>query len=340
MHDRRYSISMHFVQVLMNAATRLKLNTNRLLQQVGISQKMLTNPRLRITPDQFSFLMLAVWQQADDEFIGLTTQRCRHGVFTLMAKRVVGARTLSEVYYQLAQFYNLVNESLTLNLAREDDGRACFSMSLARPELDPDYLFRDFFLMLWHRFPSWLVSQRIPLEYITFDFPAPAHRDEYQLMFPCPVRFDASNTSLVFPASVLDMPVVQTPSTLSTYLKRAPLEWFTRQAYYQAYTRVVLDYLERSKDLNLASIGQIAESLHLTERTLRRKLLMEGTSFQQIKDDMRRDRAIHYLSQTAEPISEIARRLGFSEASAFTRAFKLWTGEPPRTYRDAALGKL
>jgi AraC-like DNA-binding protein len=133
--------------------------------------------------------------------------------------------------------------------------------------------------------------------------------------------------------------LVQTSENLGHHLKRAPVDWFTRPAYYPVYTRRVLDHLERSEDLAEATTQSAALELHLTERTLRRKLAAEGSQFQRLKDGVRRDMAIHYLSQTSMPISLISQALGFSEPSAFTRAFRQWTGELPKTYRNVARQK-
>ncbi len=335
MNIERYSISMHFARVLMNAARRRGLDEDVLLGEAGISRRLLDNPHLRITPDQFSRLMRAIWRLGDDEFLGMGAQRCRQGLFALMAKQVIHSRSLRSVYYKLGHFYNLVNDSLRLELKVEGD-EACFSMILTDPAQDPDFLLREFLLLLWHRFPSWLIGQRIPLKYVAFDHAAPEHLAEYRLMFPCPAKFEQPSNCLVFDAAMLAAPVVQTPEALANHLRRAPFDWVTRPAYYPVYTRRVLDHLERSDDLGGATIQNTAAALHLTERTLRRKLDAEGSSFQGLKDGLRRDMAIHYLSQPSMPISQISRQLGFSEPSAFTRAFRQWTGELPKTYRDAA----
>jgi AraC-like DNA-binding protein len=143
----------------------------------------------------------------------------------------------------------------------------------------------------------------------------------------------------VFDAGILTAPLVQTAETLAYHLQRAPVDWFTRPAYYPVYTRRVLDHLENVDDLAKATIQSAASELHLTERTLRRKLLAEGSKFQKLKDGVRRDMAIHYLSQTSMSINQTSQQLGFSDPSAFTRAFRQWTGELPRTYRDAALNR-
>lgn len=331
----RYSISMHFARVLMNAAHRRGLDEDLLLGEAGISRRLLDNPHLRITPDQFSRLMRAIWRLGDDEFLGMGAQRCRQGIFALMAKQVIHSHSLRSVYYKLGHFYNLVNDSLRLELKVEGD-EACFSMTLTDPAQDPDYLLREFLLLLWHRFPSWLIGQRIHLKYVAFDHAEPEHLAEYRLMFPCPAKFEQPSNCLVFDAAMLAAPVVQTPEALANHLRRAPFDWVTRPIYYPVYTRRVLDHLERSGDLGGATIQNTAAALHLTERTLRRKLDAEGSSFQGLKDGLRRDMAIHYLSQPSMPISQISRQLGFSEPSAFTRAFRQWTGELPKTYRDAA----
>jgi AraC-like DNA-binding protein len=101
------------------------------------------------------------------------------------------------------------------------------------------------------------------------------------------------------------------------------------------FTRKVVDYLSRSPSLESATIEPLAEEMHMTERTLRRKLHEEGTNFQRIKDDYRRDKAMIELSQADKPIQKIAEELGFAEPSAFSRAFKKWTGLTPIRYKQS-----
>lgn len=337
MQHESHSVSVHFARSAMIAARRSGLDEELLLREAGLSRRLLQNPQLRITSAQFSQLMLALWREGDDEFMGLAPYRSRHGVFALMTRQVIGCRQLRSVFFRLARFYNLINDSLRLELQLEGDG-AAFVMVLAEPERDSEHLLREIFMLLWHRFTSWLVGQRVPLQEVHFDYPEPANQAEYRLMFPCPARFGMPDCRLVMNTSCLDMQVVQTPATLRAHLLRAPLEWFMRPVYQASCTRVVQERLAAAADFAQQGILDVADALHLTERTLRRRLTLEGTSFQSIKDGLRHDRAIHYLAQSNLPISEIARLLGFSEPSAFTRAFRQWTGESPRAYRDAAGG--
>ncbi len=77
----------------------------------------------------------------------------------------------------------------------------------------------------------------------------------------------------------------------------------------------------------------MARQLHMSPQTLRRHLSEEGSSFQELKDHLRRDLAIYHLGRSDLSIQDIAEQLGFSEPSAFHRAFKKWTGLTPGAYR-------
>ncbi|NVK42929.1 MAG: AraC family transcriptional regulator [Oceanospirillaceae bacterium] len=327
-----YSISIHYARTFLAALERQGFDCEQVLTQASLSRDLLLNDQVRITPYQLASLVQGLWQLGDDEFLHLTTRRSRFGVFSLMASQALGGTSLRSVYRRSSHFYNLVNDSIHFHFEESGD-TARFGLELADPSLDRDHTLTEFLLMIWHRFPSWMIGRRIPLRQVEFNFSKPAHAAEYRLMYPAPIVYDAPLSCLVFDREQLDAPIVQTLTNLRSYLRRAPLDWFSRQAYYPTYTRRVLGLLEASDALGAATMEEVADSMHTTSRTLRRKLTEEGTSFQEIKDGLRRDTAIHLLSQPAEPVALIARQLGFSEPSAFTRAFKQWTGVAPSAYR-------
>ncbi|GGK54926.1 AraC family transcriptional regulator [Amphritea balenae] len=334
MSHKHHSISIHFAQAVVKAALQQGLNEQQLLHDAGLSKALLHNNEVRITPQQLSRLMQSVWRHADDEYLCLGSQPSRHGVFSMMAKQVLPSGNLRQVYRRGSRFYNLVAAATDLHFEESENG-ARFYLKLADPELDPDHTLVDFLLLLWHRFPSWLIGQKIPLTKICFKHEKPAHFEEYRLMFPCEAVYGQAENYFEFDREILNAPVIQTQQNLSAYLRRCPLDWFQRQSYYPVYTRKVMDYLENAENMADSSMEGVASQIHTTTRTLRRKLLDEGTSFQELKDGVRRDEAIHYLSQPDVPISQIARLLGFTEAAAFTRAFKHWTGISPSMYRKS-----
>lgn len=334
MSYNHYSISIHFANAMLKGARLNGLNEQQLLLESGLNNELLNNQEVRITPMQLSRLVQSILRHGDDDYLGLGSQPCRFGAFGLMARLVIHCTNLRQVFKQAVYFYNTMVPASHMSITEEGDS-AIFILNLTDPDKDPDHALLDFLMILWHRFPSWLIGQRIPLKQVCFIHSKPEHFEEYRLMFPCPIVFDQPDNCLIFDRAIMDAPIVQTIQNLTSYLRRAPLDWFKRQSYYPVYTRKVMDYLENAESMVDTSMEDIASQLHTTTRTLRRKLDEEGTSFQEIKDGVRRDEAIHLLSQPNLPISKIARELGFAEAAAFTRAFKHWTGISPSTYRKS-----
>jgi AraC-like DNA-binding protein len=96
----------------------------------------------------------------------------------------------------------------------------------------------------------------------------------------------------------------------------------------------VIRILESSLSGKGSNFDNVATKLNMTSRTLRRKLIIEGNRFQQLKDNTRRDKAIHLFEQADLTIAEIGLAVGFTELATFSRAFKHWTGVSPNTYRN------
>ena len=330
MDPKRNSISAHYLHAICAGAARRGLTPESIRANAGIPPDLSADARL--TSDQFSRLLLDVFRRADDEFMGLTRDACLHGAFVMMAKQAVTLDNLRAVYQHIERFYRLVTRDLAFALVI-DSGEARVGLTLTNPALDPAQTLREFYLLLMHRFPSWLVGKRVPLKRVELDFPPPAHRDEYGLIFGQPGVFDATSSGFVFDSSALYWPVVQTPDSLKANLDDAPLNWVTRQQLHPSVTRRVTQVLRDTRPIGMARIQSVADALHMTERTLRRRLSDEGTSYQDLKDQVRRDYAARQLAQPNVLMANIASELGFSDPGAFSRAFKGWTGQAPRHYR-------
>jgi AraC-like DNA-binding protein len=188
-------------------------------------------------------------------------------------------------------------------------------------------------LKLAHGIASWLVRQNIPLDEALFDFPAPSQASDYLYLFPGPVHFGQPATHIAFASSFLVLPVRQRKSDLRRFLDRAPEDWLfvslaTQMTCHRVRQRIV------TMLPHTPTTSEVAESLFCSERTLCRRLAVEGTTFQAIKDEVRRDIAIRALTQTDASIAEVAGDVGFDNATAFHRAFRRWTGSTPAAYRN------
>ncbi len=150
-----------------------------------------------------------------------------------------------------------------------------------------------------------------------------------------PPTFDASTNYIEIPVALLDAPLPQA-DTHTAALTRAQLHEL------RAHWRARTGFAGRVRQLLTASPGdmpgieQVADRLHLSSRTLRRRLDGEGTTFRRLVDEVRQRLAEELLLAGDLSIEQIARRLGYNATPAFTTAFVRWKGMPPRAYRDVS----
>lgn len=175
--------------------------------------------------------------------------------------------------------------------------------------------------------PDWCATE------VALALPEPADLAPYARVFRAPVRFGAERSSLAFPIRWLDRPVPgaepQLRRLLADQLSSENQE--RGRDLSSSVTRVIRGLLGTSR----CSSADIASLFDLTERSLQRRLADESTTFKALLEQVRRQEAARLLEHTALPLSELAARLGYSEPSAFTRAFHRWQGVPPLQWRTA-----
>ena len=147
-----------------------------------------------------------------------------------------------------------------------------------------------------------------------------------------PVHFEQPQAQLVFSRTQLEKRVTQNESSLRHFLRHPVLIMLTPVYAANSWTARVRDIIRRRLK-EIPELNDVADTLDIHPQTLRRRLASEGTTFKDIKNQVRRDTALHFLGKQGLSIEEIAHRAGFSESSAFIRAFKGWTGITPYTYR-------
>jgi AraC-like DNA-binding protein len=333
----QHTIASYFARTHLSNGVLLGGNELQFLARADLRPAQLQQPRARVLPKQLASIVRSCWQISGDEFLGFTQQRIKVGMFALLAERLISYKTLEEVFTHTAAFYNLSGDQLrfeiykqgtqvhvSLNPNFKSKGQHC----------PPDSLLSELLLLICHRFSSWLVGQVIPLNSVQMSHSKPEHHEEYRLMYPCPCAYQSKNNALVFDAKYLNLPVVQDLDELAGYLDQIPLQWFKKQSYYDTHSAKVLRLLENATLEKEYNLDIIAAKLSMTSRTLRRKLIAEGSRFQQLKDNVRRDKAISLFEQPQLSIAQISLAIGFTELATFSRAFKHWTGVSPSTYRN------
>lgn len=245
------------------------------------------------------------------------------GAFGIVEYLCRAAPTLGEALRRWVRYLNLLDDAVAVALEVDAD-RA--HLRVARESEAPAPASHELCWALVARYARELAQRPFRLAGVDFAHAAPADPAPYRAFFDAPVAFGAGQTRLSFPRAALESPLASADPALLAILERAattievprepPLVVQVKRALHEAL---------RTDD---AQIEAIAKRLGLAPRSLQRRLKDDGASFAALREDVRRDLAQRYLHD-GHSIAEISFLLGFSEPSAFFRAFKRWTGITP-----------
>jgi len=170
-----------------------------------------------------------------------------------------------------------------------------------------------------------------PLE-ARFSYPAPAYADEYERILELPIRFDTDENGVLYPLSMMDGTNPSADAALRQVLERYAVDQLARLPTNARFSERVRACIVSMLPLGGVAADTVAAQFSMSNRTLRRRLKEESTSFQELHDEVRSGLACDYLTKEGHGIEEVASLVGFSDPSAFTKAFRRWTGQTPADY--------
>jgi AraC-like DNA-binding protein len=301
------------------------------LVAAGLTTTTLDDDDARITAAQFS----AVWTEAlrcsGDRGLALRIAAAiPPGAFGIVEYVCRAAPTLGDALQSWARYLNLLNDSVVVGVVTPaDDDRAYLRVVHDDEILAPPS--RELCFASIARQARELCGPTFQVTRVELTVPAPpeAVNAAFRAWFGAPVTWSAEVSQMVLPASALALPLASSDPALLSILTRAANDLLARAPIDPPLVAQVRRALHDTLRSGEASIDVIAQRLGLTSRSLQRRLRDEGTAFADLREIVRRELAERYLD-AGLTIAEISFLLGFSEPSAFFRAFKRWTGETPR----------
>jgi len=213
------------------------------------------------------------------------------------------------------------------------DGGLLLRINLETGSPKQQQLFTELAFSMLSKTSSALYRGRVEGAEIHLAYPAPAHKDYYQKAILAEISFNREFSQLYVPDSALDIPV-RTANISEHIVFKQQCEEMLRSLNEVGETTSALRRVLIQSAGDFPDIAQVADHLHVSERTLRRRLKNEATSFRDILDEIRNLLAREYLVKTSLTVAEIAHLLDFSEAVHFRRAFVRWNSITPGDYRQ------
>jgi len=312
------------------------IDAAELFRRAKLPSHLLDDPNARFPLAGMQRLWALAAAASGDPCFGLEVGRAwRATTFHALGYVALASRTLREALEHVARYSRVVSSGAQIEL--RDSALAVKSRlpvySLADPPDAPVLATLAALAVL-----SREMSRSLKLRRVTFTRQESACRARLREFFDCPLEFGARADALVFRAADLDAPLPTANPVLVRTNEQLLAQYDAKLESGQVADRV---RARLARSLPAGEVGQetIARSLHLSLRSMQRKLRQEGVSFRQILDDTRRRLAEQYARDSSLSASEIAYLLGFSELSSFSRAARRWrSGSPASPFARISLG--
>lgn len=329
-------MAIQFVRTAMDSARLHGLDVADALREAQITEELLAQDASRVTTAQANRLIQAMWEATDDELFGVGPKPVPRGTFRMMSLGLIHATDLHTAVRRLIEFSRIATGFDAVDLAVGDTStRVSFHPA---GHTQTDQLVIDVVMSVVHRFSGWLIGDRIVLDAVELPGAVPPHASEYPLIYGVLPVFEAPRAAMTFSSRYINAPIIRSENELLEFIRTSPNDLLFRQDYQPTASSRVRRMIERRRADEAVTVDDVAKRLSVSAQHLRRLLRDEGTSFREIREEILRDEAIASLVRGGETVEELSDRLGFSEPSAFRRAFRRWTGSPPGSYRPVAGG--
>jgi AraC-like DNA-binding protein len=309
-------------------------NRRACLRGTGIMLSQLENPQSRLTFQQELAFYRNALRLTEDPLIGLRLGEPyipqRYGLF---GYALLSASTLRRAMTFGVNFGQLTFSFFTFEFS-ETGRQAYFAMKDPPPieeELHDVYLDRDMSAAVVDF--SAVLGVPFQLDEVHLAHDGHGQQQAYRQYFACNVVFSSYPSKLVFSSDLLDLPLPQRDPETSQYF-RQQCQMLIAKLKHQSHFADDVRILLLARPGRFPPIGDVAEKLHVSVRTLRRRLGEEGSSYRKLLEEVRFQLGKEYLLDTRLPLAEISDLLGYTEPGNFSHAFRRWSGQSPRSFRN------
>lgn len=303
-----------------------------LLAGTGITPEMMASTQVEIDASQ-ELALIRNLVAATTQIPGIGLQaglRYHLTAYGIWGFALVSSPTLRAAIEMALRYVHLTFTFAQFSVVEADGEALLYMEDRAIPEEVRQFLVERDFAAIQNMFQEAL-GMRIPIKYIDFRFSEPSYKPQFETVFGLMPQFGQAQNCVAFDARFLDLPLPQANEHTKLMCETMCRELLQQRRARQGLASRIRDRMLQMP-LVFPDMEVIAAEFCMTSRSLRRHLDKEGTSFRALSDEIRETLAEQFL-RDGLTVEEIAGRLGYTESSSFTQAFKRWKGMSPKAYR-------
>ncbi|MDM4770260.1 AraC family transcriptional regulator [Solimonas sp. SE-A11] len=331
---QRTTVLSSWGRAIRRALDRAGVDSAALFAEAGLDIAALDDPNARYPLEQTTRLWGLSVQATGDEAFGLSVaSQVNATTFHALGYALQASNTLREAFERMVRYFRLVTDAADLEFFPEGEDY-CFRIRPAGAVMPaPESI--DAFISIFLRFCRSHLGSGFAPRRVTLRRLAPASAAGYERVLRCPLEFGAAENAIWFPRWPFDQRLEGANPELARHNDEIALRYLAHHDKENLLARVRA-VLTELLPIGVPAAEQVADSLHLSLRSLQRKLAEEGSSYEALLNETRRELAQSYLQDRRYSIGEITFLLGFSDTSSFTRAFRRWNGCSPSQFRERA----
>jgi AraC-like DNA-binding protein len=325
-------VSILFVRMLLSELRLRNIPDSALLAGTSIDAATLANLRATIPTEQWVALLMRAHELTGDPALGIAMgESWSQSMLQVVGQLLVACRTMREALALFERYQPLLGNNSTWKLEERGDTAYLYCDDVMEHPLAARICIEAVMMLTYRIGRGFVTEGTSSADEIWFRHTEPSYAKQYARVFQCPLRFAQPRNALVFSRRVLDLPQPHSDETMLELL-RASADALLRERESESVAERVRALLRYEQDIDRMNVRYIAGRLNMNVRALRRRLGSEQSPLSNLLDEARLRIAQRELSKPGASIKEVAHGLGFSEASAFHRAFKRWSGQTPAQF--------
>ena len=326
-----------WARVVCSAIDARGAESATLLALAEISPTVLNDPEGRIPVSKMSQLWELAVEATEDEAFGLSVPPFVQATsFHALGFSLMVSASLRDAWQRTQRYYKVVSDVLDIQIQEHGTESALCYVAIPGKAYAQEAI--DAFIATMVKISTEVTGGSAKPSKIEFERAEPTNRQPFEKAFSCEIYFGTGRNQIYFTNEDLDRPLATANRDIALKNDEVVQSYLSRLLK-QSLVKQVTEKIIISLAMGEPNQEIIANSLHMSSRSLQRKLKEEASSFRQLLDDVRKDLAKNYLASSQQSVIEIAYQLGFQDPSNFTRAFKRWFGVPPSAFRQLNITK-